>query len=131
MLFDDFDSIFSGIYNSFNRPVKDMQPFKAYKNEKGYIIVCNTLGISKSDLHVKIDREKGNPYPILKIDGYTKIEKVNFENKVNLGITLRINDKIKSVNYEVKNGLTIVYLELEKPEVETLTAKYIDGELDW
>lgn len=133
--FDDFDNMFSNIWNRFNRPVKDQTPYSVYKaTGKGYVIVCNTLGMDKNDLSVNIEKEKGRPYPILRIKGETKIEKINFHNSVDLAIQLKLEDEIEDVNYELRNGLTIVYIKVKTVETPKIEAKYIDDgsrSLDW
>lgn len=134
MFSDEFNDFFNQIYNSFHRPVKDMYPYKAYRVEdKGFIIVCNTVGIDKDKLSVGIEQEQGRRYPILKIVGATKLEKINFENKVNLGIELKLDREIDSVSYEVKNGLTTVYIKLKEKEIDKITAKEINNDegFDW
>lgn len=129
--FDDFDDIFGRLYNNFNRPVKDMKPFKAFKvDDKGYIIVCNTLGMNKDNLQVHIEREKGRPYPILKIKGETSIERINFTNSVDLGIQLKFDEEIEEVHYEVKDGLTTVYIKLKEEVKEEIKMKYLDDGTD-
>lgn len=137
LFFDDFnfDDIFSKTWSVFNRPVKDMYPYQAFKNENGYIIVCNTLGIDKKDLYVGIEKEKGKPYPILKIKGTTHIERIDYDNSVDLGIALKFDSQILSIKYEVTNGLTIVYLKTSEPmKRPALEAEYIeptDEDFDW
>lgn len=131
--FDNFESMFDRLSNRFNRPVKDQSPFSVYSTDKGYIIVCNTLGIDKDDLKVNIKKEQGNPYPVLAIVGNSKIEKINFANNVDLRIRLKLNEEIESVSYETKNGLTLVYLKVKSVKPEMMEAKYIDDadSLDW
>jgi len=134
--FDEFDrelsKLFRLSFSNFNRPVKDMQPYKYHKVENGYIFVINTLGISKNDISIKITNEKGVPYPMLKIQGKTMMEKIKFENSVDLGILLGFDEDIEEVVYEVKDGLTVVYLKLKKAEPEmNIEAKYIDEEFDF
>jgi len=135
LLFDDFDNIFNKLTNSFTRPVKDQQPFSVYSDAKGYIVVCNTLGIDKGDITVNLNKEKGSPYPVLSIKGESKIEKINFSNIVNLSIRLRILETVESLSFETKNGLTLIYLKVKHEQTKTLNAKYIDREngedLDW
>jgi len=134
--FDDFENDFARLFklsfSNFNRPVKDMQPYKLIKNENGYILILNTLGISKTDISVKISTERGDPYPYLRISGKTKMEKFELENTVDLSIRLIIEQEIEDVAFEVKDGLTIVYLKLKKesPEVK-LEAKYLDDNFDF
>ena len=134
-LFDDFDGLFSSLYNRFNRPVRDMSPYAVYKSPgKGFIVVCNTLGIDKEDLSVNIEKEKGRPFPILKIKGKTEIQKINFANSVDLAIQLKLDSDIKDIKYEMKNGLTIIYIATKVEEVPTVEAKYVENDsssLDW
>lgn len=135
-MFDDFDDLFSKIWNNFNRPVLDQRPFKAISVDKGYLIVVNTLGIDKSNLSVTLQNEKGRAYPILKVVGETKLEKINFQNKVDMGISLKIDDDIKGISYKCENGLTTIFIETEPKQqiVNTIQAKLVDdddGSLDW
>ncbi len=125
--FEEFENLFKMTFNTFNRPVKDMQPYRFLKKDNGYIFVINTLGISKEDLTVQINTEKGDPYRYLHIKGETKLEKFNFENRVELAIRLITNEEIENVAYEVKDGLTIVYLKTKKNPEETFKAKYIEN----
>lgn len=134
--FDDFERIFARMDNIFNRPVKDQKPFTVYQSDKGYIVVCNTLGISRNDLKINVSKELGNPYPVLSITGETKIEKIDFSNNVNLRIRLMMDDEIESVSYETRDGLTLVYLKMKQltNKIDTFEAKYIDdgsNPLDW
>jgi len=134
--FDDFENDFARLFklsfSNFNRPVKDMQPYKLIRTENGYILILNTLGISKNDLSVKIANEKGDPYPHLRVTGKTVMEKFKLENNVDLAIRLIIDEQIDDVVYEVKDGLTVVYLKLKKKEPEIkIEAKYVDEDFDF
>jgi len=139
MNFDDFDDLFSqlftGAYSRFNTPVKDMQPFKAFAVEdKGYVVVCKTLGISKENITVNLTKEKGTNFRLLKISGETNLEKIDFRNKVDLGIRLKFEEEIDSIQYEVKDGLTIIFIKTKQPEVkDEIKASYIEDSagLDW
>ena len=51
MFFDDFDNLFSGMFNRFRRPVLDQKYYSVYKKDKGYVIVFNTLGMDKDDIN--------------------------------------------------------------------------------
>jgi HSP20 family molecular chaperone IbpA len=135
-LFDEFDREFNKLFrlsfSNFNRPVKDMQPYKYIATENGFIFVINTLGINKSDLQVSLANEKGDPYPTLRIKGKTMMEKVKFENTVDLALRLVIEEKVEEVAYEVKDGLTIIYLRLKKSEPENkIEAKLVDDNFDF
>lgn len=132
--FDDFHDIFEKLTNNFSRPVKDQQPFSVYSNDKGYVVVCNTLGIDRNDLRVNVTKEHGNPHPVLSITGESKIEKINFSNNINLRIRLCTDAQIESVSFETKNGLTFVYLKTKVHTPESIKGSYIDegsNPLDW
>jgi HSP20 family molecular chaperone IbpA len=134
--FDEFDrelnKLFRLSFNNFNRPVKDMQPYRYVRTDNGYIIVINTLGIGKSDIEVKINREKGDAYPTLQVKGSTVMEKIGFKNTVDTALRLGFDEDIEDVKYEVKDGLTIIYLKLKKTESENLIkAKYVDEDFDF
>lgn len=133
--FDEFDREFNKLFrlsfSNFNRPVKDMQPYRLTRTENGLIFTINTLGIDKEDIVVQIKTQKGDPYRQLHVKGTTKMEKINFENNVELAIRLGFEDEIEDVLYEVKNGLTVVYLKLRKEPENKLEAKYIDEDFDF
>lgn len=132
--FNEFDGLFDKMWNRFNRPVFDQKPYNVFDVPgKGFIVVCNTLGIAKENISVRIESEKGQGFPVLKIKGETDISKINFRNSIDLGIKLKLDNPVESVSYEVKDGLTIIYLQTKKEEKEQITAKYIDdsGALDW
>jgi HSP20 family molecular chaperone IbpA len=135
-LFDSFDNelnkLFRLSFSNFNRPVKDMQPYKYIRTDNGFIFVINTLGISKTDVQVSVANDKGDPYPTLRVKGKTMMEKVQFENTVDLALRLVIDEEVEEVAYEVKDGLTIIYLKLKKPEpTSKIEAKYIDENFDF
>ena len=129
--FNEFNKIFGLVSNNFNRPVKDMQPYNIFKQDKGYIIVVNTLGIKREDLDIEIVEEKGRPFPVLRIKGKTAMENINFENSVNFGITLNIQEDIDELAYETKDGLTIIYLKLKQEKKQKMIAKFIENPDDF
>jgi hypothetical protein len=107
-----------------------MNPFKVIKTEKGYILPVNTLGIAKEDLSIKLVKPKGKNanYYQLSISGETEIPKVELKSSINLQILVKINEKIKGLSFECKNGITLIYLEAEMPEddEEVLTGSPVD-----
>lgn len=135
-MFDDyFDDLFSKVWSNFSRPVLDQRPFNYYSCDKGYIIVVNTLGIDKSNLSVTLEKEKGRPYPVLKIKGETNLKKINFKNSVNIGIELKLDTEIKGLSYKCENGLTKILVETATPVAKnnTISGKLVDDDasLDW
>lgn len=131
----DFNALFNLVWNRFNAPVKDMQPYRAYVVEgKGLEIVCKTIGINKEDISVRLDKEKGAGYPTLKIQGSTEDKQIHFTNKVDLTIQLKVDaDKIESVQYDSKNGLTTIYIKIKQEPKKSIEAKRIDdsADIDW
>ena len=121
-LFDDFDNFFSKdvnslfnlVFSNFNRPVKDMQPYKVVRKDGGIIFVLNALGIGKDDLNIEITNKQGDPYRYLNIAGSTEMEKIDFRNKIDFSIKLLFDDEIKKLSYEVKNGLAVIYMKFEE-----------------
>lgn len=135
MFFDDFNDMFSGMFNRFRRPVLDQKYFNVYKKDKGYIIVFNTLGMSKDDIKISVEKQKGSPYKILRITGEKDIADIAFHNSVDMAVSLNFKDEIESTSYTVNDGLTKVYLKVKMPEPEKdiQDIKYIDDSngLDW
>jgi hypothetical protein len=108
-----------------------MQPYRFIKKDNGFIFVINTLGIKREDIMVRVNTEQGDPYRYLHVQGKTEMEKINFENAVDLAIRLKIDEEIEDIAYEVHDGLTIVYLKLKQvPKVE-MQAKYLDESKDF
>lgn len=125
--FDPFDSFFEFLFKPvYNRPFKEIDSLKLYGVDDGYLVVANTLGVSKDDLEVEITKEQGNPYPVLKISGSTKIEKVGIENNVKYRASLKLPEEIKNISYNVKDGFTYVFIEVNKEKPEEFKVSYND-----
>lgn len=116
----------------FNRPVKDMAPYSIYPAKSGYILTVNTLGISKDDLEIKLLKQKNSKDRQLSIQGKTKIDKLNFENSINLTLQLKFFEEIEDLTYECKDGLTLIYLKTKKEDdiQDVMTAKFLEGSID-
>lgn len=134
-LFDGFDNFFGRdmnelfklAFSNFNRPVKDMQPYKIVRKPNGIIFILNTLGISKGDITVEISNKKGDPYRYLSVKGSTEMAKIDFRNNVDFSIRLLFDDEITNLAYDVKDGLTVIYMKFKESEpTKTITAKFID-----
>ena len=112
----DFLSIFNNNLDDlfFNRPMKlnDMNPIKFIKTESGYTAIVNTLGINEEDINVSIE---GN---LLVVSGETNDEelKSNYTQHFKLRIDESVLSSIKSIRYGSKNGVTKIYLDIEKKE---------------
>jgi HSP20 family molecular chaperone IbpA len=133
-MFNEFDDLFSGIFNRFRRPVMDQKYFKVFRKEnKGYIILFNTLGMSKEDIEISVEKPKGSNYKVLHIRGEKDIEDVDFHNSVDMAVQLNFMEEIESTQYSVKDGLTRVFLKIKLPEKQQEKITYIDDStgLDW
>jgi len=103
---------------SFDRVTSNKKPYTIKKDNEKCVIVHEALGISPEDIEVKVEKERGITYLVLK--GATK-------NKVT-GDTYRFNsafqideDQVKSINKIAKDGLLYVvieYKEAEQPKIE-------------
>lgn len=115
MLFLDFlnDDYF------FNRPVKDMTPYKIVQNEGKTILILNTLGISPDDIEVEVtpgDSFYASQY--LHISGKTKDELSDKEYNISMKFTIK--KPVKKIEWESRNGLTylsLIFVEPEEPSV--------------
>lgn len=129
-MYDYFDDMFEKLRNSFTRPVMDQKPFSCYETDGGFIITVNTLGIDPKNLNISLSYDKGRVYPTLKIKGETSIDSINFTNKVDLALLLKIDSKIKDIQYKSENGLTRILVKLDEPEVNTISAHYVGEDKD-
>ena len=73
-------------------------------------------GISPEDISIKVEDGDRMSYPTLRISGSTKIEAIDFENAVDLSITLNCKEDISGIDYNVKDGLTIIHLIVKERE---------------
>jgi len=102
----------------FNRPVKDMVPYKVVQNKDKTVLILNTLGISPEDIEIEV--EAGNDYAsnILHISGNTKDELSDREYNINMRFIIK--KPIKKIEWESRNGLTyltLIFVEPETPSV--------------
>lgn len=116
-MYDFFDLI----YKSWDRPIKEVKAYKVLENDNGYQIVVNALGISKDDIHVEVMQNT------LHINGKTVDEDIDFTNTVRYQFNVsKIVDRLKRVDYTLKNGLLHVHLILEKETKKQIKVQYKD-----
>jgi HSP20 family molecular chaperone IbpA len=107
--------LFDLMFKEWSRPVKEANGYTVVKSDSGYVLVINALGINKDDLSIKLD---GN---YLVVRGETKIELINFTNKVGYQFYVGdLNGKLTDVDYSLKDGFLYVDIKLkqEKPKVK-------------
>lgn len=96
------------IYNTGK--TKDMNPAYWVKTEEGYKATCRTVGIAPDDVKVEII-----DFNIV-VSGETEYEGVKYDTSYKLPIASEIIGNIMAVDYKTLNGLTYIYLYVEKPE---------------
>ena len=96
------------VYNAGN--TKDMNPAYWTKTEQGYKATCRTVGIAPEDVNVTVKE-----YSIV-INGKTEYEGCKYDTHYELPISQGVMNKITNVDYKTLNGLTYIYLCVEKPE---------------
>jgi len=127
-IFDSvLDSLFGLDSNIFNKPTKDMKPYYCKRVKGGYMVVANAVGISKEDLEVKLESPTDYEMPVLSVVGETKIDSIDFSNRVNLKISVGVREKIKSLSYQVKDGLVYILLGTEINAYTSMKANYAEG----
>lgn len=130
MYFNDFFDLLPDTL-SWNRPFREVDGYSIInqKDGKGIIIVFNTLGVSKEDLKVSNNiKEKSVD---ISVQGKTHLDEINkdYEVKYSLRVTTKYNEKVEDVKYNVKDGLTFVYIKTKKDSLELgkkEETKYID-----
>ena len=101
----------------FNRPVKDMTPYKVIKKDGKTIVVLNTLGISPDDIKVQVEAGELSTQ-ILHVSGKTRNDLCGKDYDINMKLAIR--KPIKKIEWESKDGLTyltLIFTEPEKPSV--------------
>lgn len=125
---DFYDYLFSQAGLAFNRPIKNIKPYKVYECEDGYFISVDTLGINEEDIKVKMDNDclviTGESTQDLFI---TKNKNDCIQEKYSQNIRLKLSDKlyhsISDIKYDTKNGVTVIRIKTKKEEPKFLISK--------
>lgn len=125
--FNDFGGIFDNLlgwdksYYAFNRPIKDLFPYKEKHLKDKDVLVFNVVGLSKDDISVKVEKEGQINY--LNING-EKTDKMT-EEPYNIKARFSIDtDKIANITYKVENGLLYVNLFYKEPKKSNIEINY-------
>ena len=97
---------FDLIQGTWQRPMKEVNGYKVIKTSEGYKVVVNVLGISKDDLDISLDVK------YLNIKGATKIEEIDFINKVNYQIYIG-DFTIDNITYTLKDGFAYINIKVK------------------
>ena len=129
MFFDDFDNLFSGMFNRFRRPVLYQKYYSVYKKDKGYVIVFNTLGMDKDDIKIislaKFNKLGGFKYKNTleliynppKLNKELKIRKKIAKSKFDISPIIVI-DEIKTAKYTLQANSEIFPASIEVIKVK-------------
>jgi HSP20 family molecular chaperone IbpA len=115
----NFDSIFDEFFTwGFGKPrnlhfqtkTKDMMPSFWEKSDDGYKVTCRTVGISPSDVKVSVEDD------CIHVNGETEIDKYKYSTDFDLPVSKDVISNIKNIKYKTENGITIIYLDIDRPE---------------
>lgn len=124
-MFNDLERIFNlldwqaGSY-SYTRPILDSKPYQIIKDRDGKksTIIFNALGISKSDIKISVERQKGQDY--LTISGETKNELSSKTYNVS-GQFIIDSNEINEIDWDCENGILTIeikFKEMEKSNIK-------------
>lgn len=117
--FDDFLGFGKPRGLAFNCKNFDMMPSYWEKTNDGYKCTCRSVGINSEDLHVSV----GDDY--IHVEGETELDNYKYTVKYDLPVSKEILDNIKGIKYKTQNGITIIYIELEKVEKKKIKIEQI------
>jgi HSP20 family molecular chaperone IbpA len=101
--------LFDLVFKEWSRPVKEVKGYNVIKSDKGYVVVINALGISKEDLSIDLSGK------YLSVKGETKIEEIDFTNKVSYQFYVGdLDGEIDTVEYRLNDGFLYVDIKLKQ-----------------
>lgn len=125
--FDNFDRFFDSILCGFGKPrnlyfnckTKDIMPSFWEKTDVGYKCTCRTVGISPEDVKVEIK----NDYILIK--GETELDGYKYNTNYELPVSEDVLSNIKNIKYKSSNGITFIYLDIDRPEKKNIKIEQI------
>lgn len=123
----DFDEVFNELEGWFGKPrklifqckTKDMMPSYWEKTEEGYKCTCRTVGINPNDVKVELLND------CIHIEGKTEFDNYTYSTSYDLPITEDVFNNIKNIKYKSQNGITIIYLDVDRPEKKNIKIEQI------
>lgn len=139
---EDYGNLIDKIFGNFDRPFKEIEQYKLYrKDDKGYLLVVNALGLDKEHLNVVLEYAnnegylEGNHYfkrmPVLKITGKKKNKITGVEYSISLGLGVNIKEEIEDVFFDCQDGVCIINIKVKEDSKSTLKAKDIPEDFNW
>lgn len=139
---EDYGNLIDKIFGNFDRPFKEIEQYKLYrKDDKGYLLVVNALGLDKEHLNVVLEYAnnegylEGNHYfkrmPVLKITGKKKNKITGVEYSINLGLGVNIKEEIEDVFSDCQDGVCIINIKVKEDSKSIVKAKDIPENFSW
>lgn len=101
--------LFYVLSKEWNRPLKEVDVRNVYKQDYGYLLLINVVGIPEERLLVDVINDN------LTITGDIELEEIGFKNGVSYELSLEGID-IKKIDWTVKDGLLYVEIYEDKPQ---------------
>jgi len=125
--FDDFDNDFQELEGWFGKPRhlvfnvknKDVLPSFWEKTKNGYKCTCRTVGINPDNVKVELKDD------CIHIEGKTTMDMYDYSTSMDLPLTEDVINNIKDIKYKSKNGITIIYVNLDRPERKKINIEKI------
>ena len=117
--FDDFFEL------GFGRPENtifncdktlDLNPVTWVKTDDGFKATCRTVGINSDDVNVEVS----NGY--INVSGESEYEGSKYNVSYRIPISDDVFSNIRELKYKTLNGLTYIYLYIERPEKKQIKA---------
>lgn len=107
------DYLFYVLSKEWKRPLKEVDVRNVYKQDYGYLLLINVLGIPEERLLVDANADN------LVITGDVELEEIGFRNSVSYELSLEGID-VKKIDYTVKDGLLFVEIHEDKPKKKAI-----------
>lgn len=125
---EDIDLFKEILEGWFQKPVnlefqtknKDMNPAFWEKTDEGYKCTVRTVGIKPSDVVVKIEDD------CIHVEGKSTLDDYNYSQSMDLPLVEDVRDNLKDIKYKTQDGITIIYLNANRPKKKEIKVEKID-----
>ena len=139
---ENYGNLIDKIFGNFDRPFKEIEQYKLYrKDDKGYLLVVNALGLDKEHLNVVLEYAnsvvcvEGHPYfkrmPVLKVTGKKKNKITGVEYSISLGLGVNIKEEIENVFFACQDGVCVINITVKENSKSLIQAKEIPEDFSW
>jgi HSP20 family molecular chaperone IbpA len=123
----NFDPFFNDLEGWFSKPrhlvfqckTKDMMPAFWEKTEEGYKCTCRMVGIASNDVKVILKDD------CIHVEGKSVLDNYEYSQSYDLPVTQDVLNNIKNIKYKTQDGITIIYIDLERPEKKKVNIEQI------